>query len=296
MMRLMYHAQARFKMRDAKAFVRFRQRADRLADLVMRPPRGVSIEGTTVGGVSCDRIVPEGAPQDPVLLYLHGGGILFGWGSPHRRMVSYLARFAGLRALGVRYRLAPEHRYPAAHDDCFAVYRALVEGGRHVVPVGESSGGVLVLATLLRAREARLPQPSLCVLISPTVDYGFEDERIWAAEDPFVPPAFVTGMHAHYIDGNDTRLPDLSPIYADLRGLPPLYVIAAEHDVLRGEMERLTRAARENGIEIEIVYWPHVWHGWHVFLPHLPEATEAIRALGETIRQHIANKKQGRTL
>jgi acetyl esterase/lipase len=289
MMRLMRRSQVRFRVHNAEAFVRFRRRADRIADVFMRPPRGVAITRGSVGGVPCDWLVPEGAPADPVILFLHGGGILFGWGSPHRRMVSYLARFAGLRALGVRYRLAPEHRYPAAHDDCFAVYRALVEQGRRVVPVGESSGGVLALATLLRAREAGLPQPPLCTFISPTVDYGFEDARIWETNDPLVPPTFATTMHEHYVDGNDTRLPDLGPIYADLGGLPPLYVMAAEHDLLRGETERLAQTAREKGIEIEVIYWPHVWHGWHVFLPHLPEAMQAMRALGEAIRQRIGN-------
>jgi monoterpene epsilon-lactone hydrolase len=287
LMRLMRRSQARFAVHDAEAFVRFRRRADRIADVWMRPPRGVPIAHTTVGGVPCDWLVPQGAPEDTVMLFLHGGGILFGWGSPHRRMVAYLAHFARLRTLGVAYRLAPEHRYPAAHDDCFAVYRAMVEQGRHVVLIGESSGGVLALATLLRAREAGLPPPPLCALISPTVDYGFEDVRIWETDDPFVPPTFPTAMHEHYIAGNDTRLPDLGPIYADLSGLPPLYVMTAEHDVLRCETERLVAAAEENGIETEVVYWPHVWHGWHVLLPQLPEATQAIKALGEAIRQRI---------
>jgi acetyl esterase/lipase len=148
---------------------------------------------------------------------------------------------------------------------------------------------VLALATLLRARKAGLPLGPVCAFISPTVDYGFEDARIWETDDPFVPPTFPITMHEHYIDGNDTRLPDLGPIYADLSSLPPLYVVTAEHDVLRCETERLAEAAKQYGIAVEIAYWPHVWHGWHVLLPQLPEATQAIRALGEAIRQHVDN-------
>ena len=177
LMRVVRRMQARFPVQDADALVRFRQRADLLADLAMRPPRGVTVRRETIAGVAGDWLLPEGALPDPVMLFLHGGGVVFTWGSPHRRLVSYLAKFAGLRTFGVDYRLAPEHVYPAAHDDCYSVYRAFVSQGRRVVLVGESSGGVLALATLVRARVAGLDQPLLCALISPTVDYGFKDAR-----------------------------------------------------------------------------------------------------------------------
>jgi acetyl esterase/lipase len=284
-MRVLRRMQARFPLQDANALVRFRQRADRLADLAMRPPRGVTVQCETVAGVAGDWLLPEGAPPDPVMLFLHGGGLIFTWGSPHRRLVSYLAKFAGLRTFGVDYRLAPEHVYPAAHDDCFSVYQALMSQGRRVVLVGESSGGVLALATLLRARAAGLGQPSLCALISPTVDYGFTDAQVWESDDPFVAPKFAIGLHAHYVVGNDTTLPDLAPIGADLSGLAPLLVLVAEQDVLRCETDRLAQAAERYGVELDLVVWPGVWHGWHVLAPLLPEGTQALRALGEAIRQ-----------
>jgi monoterpene epsilon-lactone hydrolase len=287
LMRVVRRMQAHFPVQDADALVRFRQRADRLADLAMRPPRGVTVQREPVGGVAGDWLLPEGAPPDPVMLFLHGGGLIFTWGSPHRRLVSYLARFAGLRAFGVDYRLAPQHVYPAAHDDCFCVYQALAGQGRRVVLVGESSGGVLALATLLRARAAGLEQPLLCALISPTIDYGFRDTRIWASDDPFVAPEFAVGLHAHYVVGNDTTLPDLAPIGADLSGLPPLLVLVAEHDALRCETDRLAQAAERYGVELQLVVWPQMWHGWHVLAPVLPEGTQALRTLGETIRQRM---------
>jgi acetyl esterase/lipase len=284
-MRVVRRVQARFPVQDADTVVRFRQRADRLADVVMRPSRGVTVQRETVAGVAGDWLLPEGAPPDPVMLFLHGGGVVFTWGSPHRRSVSYLAKFAGLRIFGVDYRLAPEHVYPAAHDDCYNVYQAFVSQGRQVVLVGESSGGVLALATLLRAQAAGLGQPSLCALISPTVDYGFSDARVWESDDPFLAPKFALGLHAHYVVGNDTTLPDLAPIGADLSGLPPLLVLVAEHDGLRCETDRLVQAAERHGVELELVVWPRVWHGWHVLAPVLPEGTQALRVLGEAIRQ-----------
>ncbi len=284
LMRIMRQSQARFPVHDVNAFVRFRRRADRLADLMMRPPRGIIVEHGNVNGVSGDWLIPETAPEDPVIVFLHGGGILFTWGSPHRRILGYVSKFAGLRAFGVDYRLAPEHVYPAAHDDCFAVYRILVEQGKHIVLIGESSGGVLALATLLRAKVAGLPQPLLCALISPTVDYGFKDTRILQSDDEFVYPRFAIDMHKHYIAGNDLTLPDLGPIYANLSGLAPLYVLAGERDFLRCEVERLADAAQRYHLEAEIVLWPGVWHGWHVLVPQLPEATQSLQALGGTIR------------
>jgi acetyl esterase/lipase len=284
-MRVVRRIQACFPVQDADALVRFRHRADRLADLAMRPPRGVRVQRDSVAGVAGDWLLPEGAPPDPVMLFLHGGGIVFTWGSPHRRLVSYLAKFAGLRTFGVDYRLAPEHVYPAAHNDCYDVYQTFVSQGRQVVLVGESSGGVLVLATLLRARAAGLEQPLLCALISPTIDYGFKDARVWESDDPFVAPEFAIGLHAHYVVGNDTTLPDLAPIGADLSSLPPLLVLVAEHDVLRCETDRLVYAAERYGAELQLVVWPQVWHGWHVLAPVLPEGTQALRTLGEAIRQ-----------
>ncbi len=286
-MSVMRWQQARFPVQDVDAFVRFREQSDRMADRTMHPPKDVRVEKTTIGGVSGDWLIPPDAPEDPLIIYLHGGGILFGWSSAQRRMLGYLTRFAGLRAFGVDYRLMPGNPYPNAHDDCFAVYQALVEQGKRIIVLGESSGGVLTLATLLRAKAAGLPQPLLCALISPTVDYGFKDARIWTSGDPFIDPRYVVEMHKHYIAGNDTSLPDLGPIDADLSGLAPLLVMAAEHDALRGESQRLVEAAHRWNVPIEFISWPHVWHGWHLFAPQLPEATEALKAFADHIRQRV---------
>ncbi len=280
-------AQGHFPTQDPHAFVRFRQSTERLAAILMHPPSHVEIQHSTVAGVAGDWLIPEEAPEDPVIVFIHGGGTIFGWGSPNRRILGYLAKFAGLRAFGVDYRLAPEHHYPAAHDDCFAVYETLIQQGKRIVMVGESSGGVLALSTLLRARNSGLTQPLACVLISPMVDYGDKDGCDWENHDPFVHPKFIADMLRYYTDGSDTMQPDLAPIYADLGGLAPLYVLAGERELLRQEAERLVIAAQAQGVDVELRLWPEAWHGWHVLVPQLPEATEALRILGETIRQRV---------
>jgi len=289
MMPFLKQAQARFRVQDIDTLVRFRECSERLADMLMPLPRKVMLENSNIGGVAGDWLIPQDAPDDPVIVFLHGGGIIFGWSNPNRRILAYIAKFSGLRAFGVDYRLPPDHCYPSAHDDCFTVYRTLVQQGKQIVLIGESSGGVLALAALLRARAGGLSQPPLCVLISPTVDYGFKDARIWNSDDVFAHPKFIVGLHKHYIAGNDTSLPDLGPVYADLSGLAPLYVLVAEHDTLRGEAERLADAAKRHGLKMELVIWPHVWHGWHVFVPQLPEATQALKMLGGDVRQRISH-------
>ncbi len=293
LMRVARWSQANFPVQDVNAFVRFRQVADRMANVAMRPPREVTVENKSVGGVAGDWLIPANAPEDPVMVFLHGGGIVFGWNNPLRRELAYLAKFAGLRAFGVDYHLVPEYPYPAAHDECYAVYQALLQQGRQIVLIGESSGAVLALAILLRAKAAGLSQPLLCALISPVVDYGFTDVRVWQSDDTFAHPKFVVEMHKHYVAGNDTTLPDLGPIYADLSGIAPLYVLAGEHEILRGEVERLAEATQRYDVPTEIVLWPNAWHSWHALAPQLPEATQALETLGAAIRQRVSKHTQG---
>jgi epsilon-lactone hydrolase len=260
-----------------------------LADRYMHPPpRGVRVENTMLGGVKGDWLIPDGAPENPVIVFYHGGGILFGWSGAFRRMLGYVAQFARLRAIGVDYRLMPDHRYRAAHDDCFAVYKTLVEQGKTVVLMGESSGGVLALATLLRLKAAGMPQPSLCVLVSPTVDYGFRDDRIWHSDDIFIDPKFVVEQHKHYTAGQDMMQPDLAPIDHDLSGIAPLYVMAGEREVLWGESLRLKEAAGKYHVPAEFVFLPDLWHGWTVLVPQLPEATESLKMVGARIHEVLS--------
>lgn len=292
LMRMARWAQGNFPVNHANAYVIFRQIADRMVNLTMYPPKTVRVESASIAGVQGDWIFPANSPADTVMLFLHGGGIAFGWNNAMQRELAYLATFAGLSAFGVDYHLIPTHRYPVAHDECYAVYAALVQQGHQVVLIGESSGGVLALATLLRAKANGLAQPLLCVLISPVVDYGFKDEGVWKSDDPFAHPRFLVDTHKHYIAGYDTTLPDLGPIYADLSGIAPLYVLAGEHEILRGEVDRLVAAVKRFDVPTEVALQPHVWHSWHAMAPLLPEATQALADLGAVIRQRITEYQE----
>jgi monoterpene epsilon-lactone hydrolase len=146
-------SQGNMQVQDGDVLARFRQRSESMANKVMRLPRDIVLEHSNIGGVSGDWVIPQNARDDPVIMFLHGGGIIFGWSNPNRILLANIARFSGLRAFGVDYCLAPEHRYPAAHEDCFTVYKTLIQQGKQVVLIGESTGGALALATLLRARQ-----------------------------------------------------------------------------------------------------------------------------------------------
>jgi len=263
------------------------RRIGRLSEPMTRFPPQVTIEPGQVGDMAGSWVTPAGAPHTPVILYLHGGAFVTPLGGPFRMVAAHIALAAGLRAFAPDYGILPDHVYPAAHDDCFAVYRDLVEQQLQPVVVGDSTGGVLALATLLRARASGLPQPAVCVLLSPTVDYGFRDPGILRAKDPFVHPSFVLTGHAGYVAGNDTALPDLGPVYQDLRRLAPIHVLVGEHELLRTEVDRLKQAASEQGVAIAVQTWPRMWHGWYVMADRLPEGRGALAEAGRLIRDSV---------
>ena len=262
------------------AMVRTVRAIGRISDPMTRIPRGVRVETGHVGGVAGAWLIPDGAPESPVVLYIHGGAFVTPLGGPLRMVAAELGRAAGLRVFAVDYRQLP-HVYPAAHDDVFAAYRELAQG--EVIVVGDSTGGVLALATLLRARSEGLPQPSLCVLLSPAVDYGVSVTAL-GSSDAFVHPRFVVTGHAAYVHGHDPSVADLAPVGQDLRGLAPIHVFVGEHELFRAEVDRLRDAARAQGVAIEMWLWPGMWHGWYVMADRLPEGRRALAEAGALIR------------
>lgn len=287
LMRLARKAQGIFPVQDVNTVFRFRKNANIIANLAMRPPRDVIVINDSIGGVAGDWLIPTDAPENPVILFFHGGGIIFGWNNPLRRELAYITRFAGLRAFGVDYSLAPKYHYPVAHDECNKVYTDLIQSGKQIVLIGESSGAVLALATMLRAKKALISQPVLCVLISPVIDFGFSDGRIWQFNDAFAHPNFVIGIHKHYIAENEPSTHELSPINADLSGIAPLFVLAGENEIMRGEVDRLSEATEKYNIPMETILFQKVWHSWHALAPQLPEAMQGLKTIGSAIRRRI---------
>jgi acetyl esterase/lipase len=268
-----------------------RRRVDRFAGLAPAP-RSVAIRPVDAGGVPAERVIPRDAPRDRCLLYIHGGAWCMGSPRTHRRLVAELAAGAGVRAVSVDYRLAPEHPFPAALDDCVAAYRWVlarrVDPARIVV-AGDSAGGNLAAALLVRLRDEGVPLPAAAVLLSPATDLAWTGASVVArkAVDPFfaqvAPDAFV----ADYVGPHDVREPWISPLYADLHGLPPLLVHVGGHEVLLDDSVRFAERAEAAGVQARLVVWPGMMHVFQTFSPFLPEAARANREIAAFIRERI---------
>jgi monoterpene epsilon-lactone hydrolase len=251
-------------------------------------PAGVTRDYVDADGVSCEWIIPKSCPTDGVLLYLHGGGFVYGWNKVHRQMVSHLACQMGVSALGVEYRLAPEFPFPAALDDCAAAYRWLLKQGipaHNIVIAGASAGGNLTLSTLLKLRDEGDPLPAAAACLSPVSDMTIR-ENADELFDVMLHRKALYYFQAAYVAHHDARAPLLSPLFADLHGLPPLLIHAGEDEFLREDAIRLADAAKQAGVEVELEIYPRMWHVWQHNL-HLSQAIHSLNTIAQFLKARI---------
>ncbi|MDR6374876.1 alpha/beta hydrolase [Paraburkholderia caledonica] len=217
----------------------------------------------------------------PTVLYLHGGGYYFCSPRTHRSIVFGLATRANAPVFSLDYRLAPEHRFPAALDDATAAYRHLIAEGtapESIVIAGDSAGGGLALATLVALRDAGDPLPAGAVLFSPWTDLAATGASIVdndGADPMFSGPAIAKAAKVYLGDMPATH-PYASPVFADLRGLPPLFMMAGSTEVLLDDSRRVAANARAAGVDCELEVWKKMPHVWPIFAPFIPEANRAL--------------------
>ena len=234
---------------------------------------------------------PDLAARNGTLLYLHGGAWCLHLPRLYAGFAAALSNATGLRVLLVDYRLAPEHPFPAAIDDCLATYRAMLEGphGGPVAIAGDSAGGSLSLVTLMRARDAGLPLPACAVLLSPSTDlaFGGPSIRYNADADPMFSAASMGLLPDIYCPAQDCGNPLLSPLYGDWSGLPPLYFLAGSTEMLLDDSVRAHDRAQQAGTSSRIDVW---WQMPHVFpvIRLLPEARVALEAIRTFVEEHGA--------
>jgi len=227
-----------------------------------------------------------------LFLYFHGGGWVIGSVEASDGPCRYLADTAGVAILSIDYRLAPEHPFPAALEDAVAAYEWLLARGiapERIVVAGDSAGGGLTVATLLALRDRQLPRPGAGVCISPWVDLTCSGATYVtkAAVDPIVARESVTMMAQAYAGAGDPKGSLLSPLYADLRGLPPLLVQVGSDEVLLDDALGLGERARAAGVDVTVREWPAMIHVWHWFLPMLAEAERAVDDIGTFVRARL---------
>jgi monoterpene epsilon-lactone hydrolase len=246
--------------------------------------------------IRLDEDAPDTLRSDAVLLYLHGGGYIFGSPASHRSLVAELAQATGLPGLLPDYRLAPEHPYPAALEDAWAAYWWLLDQGvdpGRIVVAGESAGGGLTMGLLLALRDAGLPLPACAVCISPWVDMTLSGPSLRTNEPTdYLKLAGLRAAVPLVLNGVDPRTPTISPIFADLHGLPPLLIQAGTAEMLYDDARRLARRAVAHGVEVEFEPWENMVHAWHIMFAFEPAARNAIRRIAQFVHGHVNERGQ----
>ncbi len=255
-----------------------------LSDAVVTPAE--------IGGVSGLRIATPGVRKDAVLLYIHGGGYIAGSAESIRGLAAALGKAAGMTVYSTNYRLAPERACPAAVEDVVAVYRALIADGlspSRIVVGGESSGAGLALSMLVALRDAGVPLPAAAFLISPWTDLALEGSTIRskADVDTLLTEHGLRASAAHYLRGSSPRRPDASPLYADLRGLPPTLIHAGSVEILLDDAARTAGALGSADVDVSLHVWPDAPHAFHVLGATMPAALTAIDEIGAFLAARI---------
>ena len=256
-------------------------------------PAEVTVTAAELGGVPTAEVMVEGIEPRHTVLYFHGGVYVMGSAFQSADLASQVARRISAMAISVDYRLAPEDPYPAAVDDALAAYEALLDGGTapsDIVLAGESAGGGLAIATLVNARDHGLPLPSATFVMSPYVDLtlagaSMETKR---AADPLLSQEAFRARVTDYTAEHDAAVGLISPLFADLSGLPPLIIQVGTHEVLLDDAIRLAGAAATADVEVILDITPGVPHVFQVYHPILDEAVVALDRAGLLLSAHLA--------
>jgi len=241
-------------------------------------------------------VVADGADPNRRILYIHGGSWISGSPAGYRAFLSRVSQASGAVVLTVDYRLAPENKFPAGLEDCTQAYQWMRQNGPNgkgpvssAYLMGDSAGGNLALASLLKIKDTKLPLPEAVIALSPATDFtaGSPSLDSRASVDPIINPAVLPALIPVYL-GKDTdpTNPYASPLFGDYRGMPPILLQVGDSEVLLDDSKRLAKHADKQGCDVTVEVWdgmPHVFQG---FAPFLPQATEAIAKIEKFIRQH----------
>ena len=269
-----------------------RERLDEIGSAYGVAP-DIVFKAARIDGVETEWSAAPGSDGTRVLVFFHGGGYCSGSIRSHRSMASEAGRAAGIRALAVGYRLAPEHPYPAALQDAMAVYDALLADGvpaRHVAVGGDSAGGNLALALILRLREAGKPLPACGWLVSPWTDLAMTGATLAskASVDPIISKPYLQELADAFLAGTDPKLPLVSPLYADLAGLPPLLVQVGSAETLLDDAIRIAARAAADDVRVTLEVWPRMIHAWHLWAARLASGRSALASAGAFMRAALA--------
>jgi acetyl esterase/lipase len=260
-------------------------------------PADVTVTTAALDGVPTAEITVDGIEPRHVVLYFHGGVYVMGDAALTADLASQVGRRTQAKVISVDYRLAPEHPYPAAVDDALVAYEALLQSGiapSDIAFAGESAGGGLAIATLVNARHHGLPLPAAAFVMSPYVDLTLAGTTMETRRevDPLLSLESLQARVPDYTAGHDAALGLISPVFADLSGLPPLIIQAGTHEVLLDDALRLAQQAATADVEVTLDITPGVPHVFQAYHPILDEAAVALDRAGQLLSAHLARAER----
>ena len=275
--------------------VGWRERRQRIDEIGSTWPvaNDARLEEVEFDGVPGEWSIVPGSDPSHVLLFFHGGGYCSGSIVSHRRMVTEAGRAARMRTLAVNYRLAPEHPYPAAHEDAMHAWRFLRMQGiaaRNIAVGGDSAGGNLTITLINRLRAAGEEQPGCAWLASPWTDLTMSGASLEAKAtiDPLIHKAYLEELAEAYLPaGMDRKDPRVSPLYADLSGFPPTLIQVGSAETLLADATRFATAAGAADVPVTLEIWPHMIHAWPLWNAQLEPGRRALANAGAFIRAHL---------
>ncbi|MFX1346887.1 MAG: alpha/beta hydrolase [Promethearchaeota archaeon] len=251
----------------------------------------IEIKSTMLDNIPAEWVIPPNSIKDHVILHIHGGGFIAGSASQCRRITSVIAKATNLKILSIDYRLAPEYPFPVPLSDCVAAYNWLLANGfksENIIIAGDSAGGNLTLATLLKLKDQGTDLPAGAFCLSPGSDWTLSDDSYFknGATDPVCGDMAIFWWIAAYLGGEDPHNPYASPLFGDLRGLPPILIQASSCEMLYSDSSRFVEKAQKAGVNATLQAWddmPHVFQ--QIRFELLPETEEAINKIAEFTNQ-----------
>jgi len=266
---------------------------ERDVSIFTRECKGSVTEDFMLGTMPAQWVSHQSLDKKRIILYMHGGGYFMGSIKTHHNLVSYIAKAANAKVLLFEYRLAPEHRYPASLNDSLHAYNWLLEEGYspdNIVLVGDSAGGGLVLATLMKIRDNDIPKPKAAILLSPWVDLTLSGQSVTENEktDCLFSKKLGDKVSKLYVN-NESELvsPYVSPLFGSLEGFPPMKIYVSNREILYSEALEIAKKAKAENVKVEVYVGNNTMHVWQLWAGIIPEANVAVNDLGSYIQKKL---------
>jgi monoterpene epsilon-lactone hydrolase len=273
------------------SILKLRKECDEAAERLAKMPEDVSIQIANDFPVYSEWIIPKDSEDKKAVLYFHGGGYVMGSVKSHRSIVANFCKTFGCKALLFDYRLAPEFPAPAAVNDSVEVYRRMLSQGYepgNIVFAGDSAGGGIEIAALLKLKDDRIPLPGACVAFSPSLDMtrSGDSHKTRAKADPCTPPGMTGTYYDYYAGSEGLTYPYASPLFGELSGLPPIMIHVGNDEVMRDDSVLFGEKAELAGVKITVTIWKGMFHCFPLLSPMFPEAVQAMNQVTEFIKNY----------